>query len=321
MNSISNWISIRLKDVDECSAQESPCPVECINSPGSFTCLCPAGYNFIDNICKGKNQFSILFSNFKLKILIELKISTSAWWKPTPIPAASHRNVSTTKDRSTANATPVTSSKAKIVKVFNSIEIEVKSIKKTNLKWILKISTNVLRINATAPASICPAPTSAFVIPDTNYVTDDVKVQMIPNFPISLELIENWIEYWKISTNAPITSAADGAWTCPEVTSASATRATNWKATSASISTNVKWTAARGSRGVRAPVSTCRERTGANVPRDSRANDTIASILTSAARRAMADVLTSAPIPTDHSIATAVPDTKSVNGNSISLNF
>ena len=42
---------IILLDVDECL--NNPCPVECINSPGSYSCLCPFGYHFEDNICKG----------------------------------------------------------------------------------------------------------------------------------------------------------------------------------------------------------------------------------------------------------------------------
>ena len=48
---LENVFLLQLLDVDECLS--SPCPVECINSPGSFTCLCPFGYEFNDNVCKG----------------------------------------------------------------------------------------------------------------------------------------------------------------------------------------------------------------------------------------------------------------------------
>ena len=56
------YFALYFVDVDECLS--SPCPVECINSPGSYTCLCPFGYEFDDNVCKGSAiQLSILGRN------------------------------------------------------------------------------------------------------------------------------------------------------------------------------------------------------------------------------------------------------------------
>ena len=47
-------------DIDECSS--NPCAIECINTPGSYSCLCPFGYQFVDNICQGEfEQLSLLF--------------------------------------------------------------------------------------------------------------------------------------------------------------------------------------------------------------------------------------------------------------------
>ena len=56
------YFALYFVDVDECLS--SPCPVECIISPGSYTCLCPFGYEFDDNVCKGRTiQLSILGRN------------------------------------------------------------------------------------------------------------------------------------------------------------------------------------------------------------------------------------------------------------------
>ena len=90
--------------------------------------------------------------------------------------------------------------------------------------------------------------------------------------------------------------------------SANATRVTHWKVTNVSISTSVVL------NRVKAPVTTCRERTGVNVPRDSRANDTTAQMWTNAVRVTV-DVLTFVSIPTDRFIASAVPVTKRIIGN------
>ena len=109
-------------------------------------------------------------------------------------------------------------------------------------------------------------------------------------------------------TNAPIINAAVVASTCRELMSVNATRVTNWKVTNVSISTSVV------TNRVKASVTTCRERTGVNVPRDSRVNDTSAQMWTNAVRVTV-DVLTFASIQTDRFIASAVPDTKQIIGN------
>lgn len=44
-------------DMDECSFSEFLCQHECVNGPGSYYCICPSGYNLLDDSrsCQGKN--------------------------------------------------------------------------------------------------------------------------------------------------------------------------------------------------------------------------------------------------------------------------
>lgn len=77
---MSNWMKIRLSvvcrpldpplpptdavlfpskfstDLDECSFSEFLCQYRCVNGPGSFTCICPAGYYVFEDgrTCEGK---------------------------------------------------------------------------------------------------------------------------------------------------------------------------------------------------------------------------------------------------------------------------
>lgn len=43
-------------DLDECSFSEFLCQYRCVNAPGSFTCICPAGYYLFEDgrTCEGK---------------------------------------------------------------------------------------------------------------------------------------------------------------------------------------------------------------------------------------------------------------------------
>lgn len=44
-------------DMDECSFSEFLCQHECVNGPGSYYCVCPSGYNLLDDSrsCQGKS--------------------------------------------------------------------------------------------------------------------------------------------------------------------------------------------------------------------------------------------------------------------------
>ena len=44
-----------MKDVDECKMSPPPCRRDqmCENLPGSFTCVCPKGYEEINETCQG----------------------------------------------------------------------------------------------------------------------------------------------------------------------------------------------------------------------------------------------------------------------------
>ena len=50
-------------DINECAVSNGGCTQECSNNPGSFSCLCRAGYEFVGSetannvgrLCQGKN--------------------------------------------------------------------------------------------------------------------------------------------------------------------------------------------------------------------------------------------------------------------------
>ena len=43
-------------DIDECTNGPNDCDVnfECVNTPGSFTCECPTGYEINEGNCEGE---------------------------------------------------------------------------------------------------------------------------------------------------------------------------------------------------------------------------------------------------------------------------
>ena len=45
-------------DIDECSAETSPCDenADCTNSDGSYSCTCKQGFDGDGTICKGKQR-------------------------------------------------------------------------------------------------------------------------------------------------------------------------------------------------------------------------------------------------------------------------
>ncbi|KAH9607696.1 hypothetical protein KSS87_010959 [Heliosperma pusillum] len=73
-------------DVDECAAgSDSPCSMNCINTPGSYRCICPEGF-IGDGIKSGIGCFKIVNTSFK-KIALGLGISLGTilllligWW-------------------------------------------------------------------------------------------------------------------------------------------------------------------------------------------------------------------------------------------------
>ena len=52
---------IRDRDIDECSIS-TPCDTnaQCLNTPGSYSCLCNAGYAGNGTHCTGSNTFGLL---------------------------------------------------------------------------------------------------------------------------------------------------------------------------------------------------------------------------------------------------------------------
>ena len=49
------YLFIYISDIDECSAESSPCDenAECTNSDGSFSCLCKQGFTGDGKTCQG----------------------------------------------------------------------------------------------------------------------------------------------------------------------------------------------------------------------------------------------------------------------------
>ena len=50
-----NTLLLLYLDINECSMRihECPYPSKCINTPGSYMCKCPEGYNMVDDVCEG----------------------------------------------------------------------------------------------------------------------------------------------------------------------------------------------------------------------------------------------------------------------------
>ena len=55
------FIMVSLTDIDECAEDVPPCAFRCQNTPGSYRCICPKGYQLaLDKIhCEGKVSFNI----------------------------------------------------------------------------------------------------------------------------------------------------------------------------------------------------------------------------------------------------------------------
>ena len=50
-------VMVSFTDVDECSEGIARCPQECINTEGSYTCNCSAGYQASNYSCAGAFPF------------------------------------------------------------------------------------------------------------------------------------------------------------------------------------------------------------------------------------------------------------------------
>jgi hypothetical protein len=51
-------------DVDECARTPKPCRTECVNTPGSYRCRCPVGYQQISGVCQGLHFTLFCFGLF-----------------------------------------------------------------------------------------------------------------------------------------------------------------------------------------------------------------------------------------------------------------
>lgn len=49
------WLCVTFTDINECELRDA-CQHECMNTPGSHRCLCPAGYRVMTNgkTCQGE---------------------------------------------------------------------------------------------------------------------------------------------------------------------------------------------------------------------------------------------------------------------------
>jgi len=155
LTQLSNSTSIHYRpDVDECSAQESPCPVECINTRGSFTCLCPTGYRFVDNICIDVDECLIDDAS----------------------PCGASSKCINNEGSFTCECESGYLLKGQDCEGTQLI-IQIIAMKCRFDSFILKTLTSARRTGATEVASIYLDLISASVILVTNCVTDDVKVR------------------------------------------------------------------------------------------------------------------------------------------------
>lgn len=60
--SICTYASISRADIDECSFSSYMCQYQCVNTPGSYSCECPEGYQLQGNrLCQGTAPILVLF--------------------------------------------------------------------------------------------------------------------------------------------------------------------------------------------------------------------------------------------------------------------
>ena len=70
--SVNIWLFDFL-DLDECSAEASPCSGSCINTEGSFSCACPVGYTGELDNCIGKKKIACENPGFRILMVCHCK--------------------------------------------------------------------------------------------------------------------------------------------------------------------------------------------------------------------------------------------------------